>query len=447
MPWSKPKLTELRDSGPPAFVHNNLAADGLGRYAYAAGHGLVVTHRAAPVLGALEYYVSTDRDDRERAAAGKDVTAVFWWEVDDKKRLLVAAVAAGQEDPPRIVAWDVSGAKPVLMYQADVDAQWLEVAAEMDAEAKAAQETRRGQHQAEHAVGDDDDDDDAEDEADEDDDHSEQERDQGDDHDEGADPNENAQEISFIAGFAAMTKQEPLLFLGTSTGHVFGFGGVAPDKAFELAHCLGGFPGPVSSLTTDRSRSPFLAAGDEKGKVIVWDSVKDWAPVYQAQRENDTVTALGLRDQVLVVGHASGVITTHHLETQRCSGKINLNARSVTFLDVHPLQDVILVGGADCRVAVCALPGDEKKRVTVLLSLCFSAVPVGGVFSGLRDDETPDVAMSFAERNYLVHYEYVRNAAGSGSVATPKSSGSLASPRRFSFSGPASPRLSEQVGG
>jgi hypothetical protein len=197
-----------------------------------------------------------------------------------------------------------------------------------------------------------------------------------------------------------------ILFVGLSTGDVCGFQ-VNKRGLLERACILKGLSSAVSCVTGDKLASPYIAASDELGNVMVWVHRPDgWKAIYRYRDEDhDYCSSLGLRGHILVAGHASGKVSFHDLdECQRLAETIT-NAKGITAIDVHPSQGIFLVTGEDCRATILALPTASGENLKVVLSVCLNGVISGGGFTCKKND-MPDFTLLMWERSHLVQYEY-----------------------------------------
>lgn len=214
-------------------------------------------------------------------------------------------------------------------------------------------------------------------------------------------------DVAFVRGLGNALKKDrtPVLFAGMSTGEVHGYE-LTKKSTLEMTCKLEGLCSAITAVAGDRCGSSYVAAADERGIVAVWmHSGGGWCRVYEFADESDHVTALGLKGRVLVVGHASGAVSFH--DVYRCAKKVETvtNAKSVTCLDLHPTQDIVLVAGEDCRATILALPTEGRPNVQVLLSVCLEAIIVGGRFTCARPGR-PDITLLLWDRPYLVKYEF-----------------------------------------
>lgn len=214
-------------------------------------------------------------------------------------------------------------------------------------------------------------------------------------------------DASFVRGIGSSVNANgtPTLFVGISTGEVYGYE-VNKKSQLEKTCTLKGLTAPTQSVSGDSSGLPIVAASDENGYVFVWTHKKgQWECMYKYRNEDDYCSALGLKGQTLVTGHSSGQVVFHDLVRGQQLLQIFTNAKSVMCLDVHPTLNIALVGGEDCRVTVLEFSDERDEVVQVLLSVCQNAAVLGGTFTCSRPDK-PDITLLIWEKSYLIKYEY-----------------------------------------
>lgn len=214
-------------------------------------------------------------------------------------------------------------------------------------------------------------------------------------------------EVAFVRGLGNAVKKDrtAVLFVGMSTGDVHGYE-LSKKSTLERTCKLEGLCSAITAVAGDCAGSSYVSVADESGIVAVWmHSGGGWCQVYRYVDESDYVAALGLKGRVLVAGHASGAVSFH--DVYGCAKMVETvtNAKSVTCVDVHPTQDIVLVGGEDCRATILALPTEGRRNMQVLLSVCLEAVIVGGRFTCARPDR-PDITLLLWDRPYLIKYDF-----------------------------------------
>jgi WD40 repeat protein len=199
---------------------------------------------------------------------------------------------------------------------------------------------------------------------------------------------------------------EQVLFVGLSSGDLVGYQ-VNKRGQLETACRLRGLSSAVSCVAGDKMPSPYIAAADENGNVMVWlHRNGSWQAIYRYKdSDDDYCCSLGLRGRILVGGHASGKISFHDLDDYQKLAETVTNSKGITSIDMHPTQGIFLVTGEDCRATVLALPTDNGENLRVVLSVCLNGVILGGSFTCAKPD-MPDITLLMWERTHLVQYDF-----------------------------------------
>lgn len=197
-----------------------------------------------------------------------------------------------------------------------------------------------------------------------------------------------------------------VLFVGLSTGDICGFH-VNKRGQFVQACRLNGLPAAISCVAGDKLASPYIAASDENGNLMVWlHRAGSWKPIYRYKdTEDDYCCSLGLRGRILVAGHASGKVSFHDLDECQKLAETITNSKGITSIDLHPTQGIFLVTGEDCRATVLALPTEGGENLKVVLSVCLNGVILGGGFTCAKRD-MPDITLLMWQRSHLVQYDF-----------------------------------------
>lgn len=214
-------------------------------------------------------------------------------------------------------------------------------------------------------------------------------------------------EVSFARGLGSCAKENKtnVLFVGLSTGEVYGYE-VNRKSLLEKTCALKGLTGPVSCVAGNKSGSPYISAADERGNVAVWKHSDDkWVCVFRCGEQSEYCCSIAMKAEMLVMGSSSGVVSFYDVSEGRKLAETVTNAKAITCLDVHETQEALVVGGEDCRAAVLTLPNGVKKPA-VMLSVSLSGLIVGARFACIRPDR-PDIVLLLWERNYLIRYDFV----------------------------------------
>lgn len=220
-------------------------------------------------------------------------------------------------------------------------------------------------------------------------------------------------EVQFGRGLSSAMGEDnnTVLFVGLSSGDICGFQ-VSKRGQMEVACRLKGLSTAVSCVAGDKLPSSYIAASDENGHIMVWQyKAGSWKTVYRYHdgARDDYCCSLALRGRVLCAGHASGTVSFHDLEGGQKISETITNSKSITGIDIHPTQGIILVTGEDCRAVVLTIPTEESENLKVVLSVCLNGSVVGGAFTCATAD-TPDITLLMWERSHLVHYEHIEDA-------------------------------------
>jgi hypothetical protein len=216
-------------------------------------------------------------------------------------------------------------------------------------------------------------------------------------------------EVHFGRGLSSAlgAGNNPVLFVGLSSGDVCGFH-VNRRGQLERACRLTGLSSAVSCVAGDKLASPYVAATDESGNLMVWlHRAGAWQTIYRHKDgEDDYCCSLGLRGRILVAGHSSGRVSFHDLDECQKLAETITNSKGITCVDVHPTQGIFLVTGEDCRATVLALPTEGGDTLKVVLSVCLNGVILGGGFTCAKPD-MPDITLLMWERSHLVQYDFL----------------------------------------
>jgi hypothetical protein len=86
MSWTPAKFLEISDGVTPSFLHDNLIADGDGRFAFGHGGRVQCTKRHGKQQSSNDFTLAAK-------TGGADVMQVFWWrDVAKYSRPLLAVV-------------------------------------------------------------------------------------------------------------------------------------------------------------------------------------------------------------------------------------------------------------------------------------------------------------------------------------------------------------------
>eukprot|EP00173_Palmaria_palmata_P004649 Plantae.Rhodophyta-Palmaria_palmata.ctg6753.p1 GENE.Plantae.Rhodophyta-Palmaria_palmata.ctg6753~~Plantae.Rhodophyta-Palmaria_palmata.ctg6753.p1 ORF type:complete len:341 (+),score=26.87 Plantae.Rhodophyta-Palmaria_palmata.ctg6753:318-1340(+) len=218
-------------------------------------------------------------------------------------------------------------------------------------------------------------------------------------------------EVLFGRGLSSALGEDnsTVLFVGLSSGDICGYS-FNKTGLMEESCRLKGLPTAVSCVAGDKVLSPYIAASDENGQIMVWQyKGGSWKTIYRYNGDIDDFSCcMAIRGRILVAGHASGTVTFHDLDERQKFSETITNSKGITTIDMHPTQGIILVTGEDCRATVLTLP-TEDEVLKVVLSVCLNAVILGGVFTCAKP-EAPDITLQMWERSHLVHYEFVEDS-------------------------------------
>mmetsp|Transcript_450 Transcript_450/g.1561 ORF Transcript_450/g.1561 Transcript_450/m.1561 type:complete len:332 (+) Transcript_450:312-1307(+) len=198
----------------------------------------------------------------------------------------------------------------------------------------------------------------------------------------------------------------PLLAVGLSTGKIVLFSRKA--EMFRQVCELADLALPIISVKGDSSRHrSVLAACDESGRVLVWDEAgtnKFKLEHSIPPKSGDFPTALAVQDENLYVGHFSGRLHMHSLDSKRKVAEVVTNTRCITAIDAHPREDLLVVAGEDCRASIL-VPPRKQSPIQLIFSVCVNGMITGAVFTCDRP-ESAGVSLAIFERNYIVRYNF-----------------------------------------
>ena len=133
------------------------------------------------------------------------------------------------------------------------------------------------------------------------------------------------------------------------------------DVASEVDSRRGAFP-PDCCLTTEQRC--VLATGNGNGTVAVWDvSSSDTFSVTFSVKRKTPVTALAVRNGIVVIAESSGVLGFLSTKTQSLFCELQAHQRFLSAMATHPAKDVVATVAEDGTIGVWTIPKefeDEK---------------------------------------------------------------------------------------
>mmetsp|Transcript_6288 Transcript_6288/g.18979 ORF Transcript_6288/g.18979 Transcript_6288/m.18979 type:complete len:374 (-) Transcript_6288:359-1480(-) len=357
MPWKKPTFLQFESSFRPSMLYNNLAYDGLDRFAIIDGSTVKISRRTWNM-----YY---NWDSIIEYEDGREVMQTFWWKVPSRaSKLLVIATSQSDETPASIEVWDIGSLgsnSKIYEFVTGVSSEGNRV------------DFVRGLCAVELN-------------------HS----------------NEQA------------TKQYSVLFAGTSIGHILGIS-ASELGYFEHCTVVKELHSPITALAADVKGAPRVAACDEDGNCVALEFYHEFLDVIQKKTlyatrlpdRRDFYTTCAYRGDSIVTGHRSGLLSFHHVEDEGVFAEVVASTGSVTCLAVMPTADCVIAGGEDCRASMFEFPrpawrltAKDRKSSALFYSLCVNSKVVGCAFVNLKDEKSLNFAVTLWEQPYIVQYEH-----------------------------------------
>lgn len=375
MPWTAARVVDLDPSVAQSFLPNNLACDGDGRFAFVHGARVQCTRRVFSSAGRCDFTLAYSED--------LDVTGVYWWRGVTKygKPLLVLTTDSSEKSPPTIQIWNAWRGTGSRVFRSNLNSIRTKASVE----------------------------------------------------------NARREPLRFVRGVsqASSSPSGQLLFCGANTGAVFGIvcregrGG-----GFEHVCTMRDLCEPISVLGADKAGGDLLAAADEGGNLIVWRVEEDleyegveedfdesvppkvgrgcsggytWEVIYRHKMDTDFICSVGIRQDVVVAGHASGTVTFHCTSSGMVIASAVTNTSMITGIDVYPGRDLVLVCGEDCRTSVLGFPRMRIQKPVVHFSLALNDLPTGCTFTTTKDG-FPGVALLLWEKSEIARFEYHRSS-------------------------------------
>lgn len=407
MPWTASRIIELDPCATQSLLPNNLACDGDGRFAFIHGSKVQCTRRVAGTSG---------RSDFTLAYSEKvDVTSVYWWRGVGKygRPLLVITTESAEGHPPTVQIWNAWRGTGSRIFRSVLPASRCDIMARTNTM------RRHGPNNDGSACG-------RESEA------------------SSMYMSGHSSPPRFARGIsqASSSRSGQVLFCGASNGAVYGIlYREGRRSGFELACTIHMLSRPISSLGSDKEESDLLAAADEGGNLLVWsveeddsddevevmcssrqqpmenqkdkNSKKDqknfyrWDVVYSYRCDGDFVSSVEVRRNVVIAGHASGLVSFHDVERGVLLASAVTNTKTVTCLDVYPNRDLVLVCGEDCRVTVLGFPSTVPERPVVHFSVALSSIITGCALTTTKYG-LPGAALLLWDQSKIVRFEYSR---------------------------------------
>lgn len=379
MPWTAARVVDLDPSVTQSLLPNNLACDGDGRFAFVHGSRVQCTRRVFSSAGRCDFTLAYSED--------LDVTGVYWWKGVTKygKPLLVLTTDSSDKSPPTVQVWNAWRGTGSRVFKSNF---------------KNSDTCARG----------------------------------------SLEPSDE-KPLRFVRGVsqASSSPSGQLLFCGANTGSVFGIvcregrGG-----GFEHICTLNDLCEPIAVLGADKAGGDLLAAADEGGNLIVWRIEEDldyegddeecvsdknrsaqngsgfaggytWDVVYRHKMEADFICSIGVRQNVIVAGHASGTVTFHDTDSGMITASAVTNTTMITGIDVYPGRDLVLVCGEDCRTTVLGFARTRGHKPVVHFSLALNAMVTGCSFTTTKDG-FPGVALLLWDKSEIARFEYHRSS-------------------------------------
>jgi WD40 repeat protein len=120
MSWTPATFLEISDGVTPSFLHNNLSADGDGRFAFGHGDRVQCTKRHGKQQSSNDFTLATK-------TGGADVMQVFWWRDVAKYSRPLLAVAmdtpATGEGTACLQIWDTRSGKGNRLFNVSLDSE------------------------------------------------------------------------------------------------------------------------------------------------------------------------------------------------------------------------------------------------------------------------------------------------------------------------------------
>jgi hypothetical protein len=382
MPWTAARVLDLDPGVSQSFLPNNLACDGDGRYAFIHGTRVQCTRRISTPAGRCDFTLAYSED--------LEVSSVYWWTGLAKygRALLVLTTESTDKSPATIQIWNAWRGTGSRVFRSSIET--------LETDTTKSKQSSPENHQ----------------------------------HHTRSDSAHSSSPTHVVStGFpshvrgisqASSSPGGQVLFCGSSTGAVYGIlhkegrGG-----GFHHACTLLDLTSPISALGSDKGGSDLLAAADEEGNLLVWrieeevdSNVGDEVGyccqvVYRYSADEDLVCSIGVRDEVVVAGHASGAVTFHDLSSRRLVASTVTNTCMVTTIDVHHNRKLVLVCGEDCRVSVLGFPTRRGTKLVVYFSVAVTHSVVGSAFFTTREG-LPGVAVLQWSESKILRFEYTR---------------------------------------
>lgn len=232
--------------------------------------------------------------------------------------------------------------------------------------------------------------------------------------------NADLKPIQFSRGLgqASSGSSGQILFCGTSSGSVLGIEyKQGKGGGFNRMCTLREFSHPVVALAGDRKESDFLAGSDEAGNLVIWTvaeeldrdgtNIEDYRAtvVYRYFQQDDFFCSIGIRDNIVIAGHASGYLTIHDMDRKMLLASVATNTKAVTCLDFYQHKNLALVCGEDGRVSVLGFSQNRGYRPVVHFSAALDAIVTGCAFSNSQRG-FPRIAILTWEKCSVLQFEY-----------------------------------------